>query len=582
MSKLAWKDINWALVQKRISRQQRRVYIASKEKNKVKVHAIQNKMLLSLDAKLLAVREVTTKNEEHNIISLGDTKVIPHDQRIELAYKLKLDKTLWIIRQSYLQKCTNRNITNIQIVEDRAKQMIVKLILEPEWEAIFEPNSYGFRPGRSYCDSISILSSILKNKSQYILNINVEKCFEKIDHKKLFQKLATFSVLESQIKAWLKVNLVSENLIKPNQIFQFIENTSQSNIILPLLINIILHGLESYIKNWYVKIWYLTLEKNSRIIKRKKKAIIGFSRYGFDFIITAPNRKDIKLIKNQAIIWLNNKTGLLSSKISIKVTSSEIGFEYLGFQIISIKNSLQNKYKTKIYPSRSSSSKIIQQVRKLIQENKSVSSYFLITILSRQIVAWGNYFRYWDCIEDFSKLDFLIFNQIRAWVFRRKSKGLKSRTKLKLKYFPEGNIYHFRGKVYKNNWILTGKILNKKGIVKENFLPKLVWIGSSKYIKIKENVSCYNINHAYWVKRAEKYSNFTHRVSKLIRIQKGYCNWCGFGFTPMDIIEVDHITPRLKGSSDRYKNLQAIHRFCHKQKSRFEESVLANIQTSFP
>merc|ERR1711933_322056 len=126
-----------------------------------------------------------------------------------------------------------------------------------------------------------------------------------------------------------------------------------------------------------------------------------------------------------------------------------------------------------------------------------VSSYFLITILSRQIVAWGNYFRYWDCIEDFSKLDFLIFNQIRAWVFRRKSKGLKSRTKLKLKYFPEGNIYHFRGKIYKNNWILTGKILNKDGIV-------------------KENVSCYNINYNYWVKRAEKYSNFTHRVSKLI------------------------------------------------------------------
>lgn len=261
----------------------------------------------------------------------------------------------------------------------------------------------------------------------------------------------------------------------------------------------------------------------------------------------------------------------------MRLTSSKKGFEHLGFRIISINYQSKNKDKIKIYPSRSSKSILIQQTHKLIQENKSVSSYSLITVLSKRLVTWGNYFRYWNCIEDFSKLDFIIFNQIRAWVFRRKSKGLKSRTKLKLKYFPEGNIYHFRGKVYKNNWILTGKILNKKGIIKENFLPKLVWIGSSKYIRVKTNVSCYNTNYAYWVKRVEKYSNFNHRISKLIRIQEGYCNWCGFSFTPMDIIEVDHITPRLKGSSDRYKNLQVLHKSCHNQKNHFEKSRLITL-----
>jgi RNA-directed DNA polymerase len=578
MSKLAWNNINWTLVHKRISRQQRRVYKASKEKNKVKVHAIQNQMLLSLDTKLLAIREITTRNEGHNITSLGETEIISHEQRVELAYKLKFNRNLWIIKPSYLQKYINGNgnLTNIQIIEDRIKQMVVRLVLEPEWEAIFEPNSYAFRPGRSYCDSMAVLSYVLKKKYQYILNIDTRKCFSKIDHKQLLQKLETFILLENQIGIWLRFNIMSENLNKSNQIIQFIEDKSQSNTILPLLINIILHGLENHIKNWYVNVWYLTLKKSSRIVKRRKKTIVGFSRYGYDFIITAPNYKDIKLIENQTIIWLNHETGLELSKIRIKVTSSKRGFEYLGFQIISIKSSVQNKYKTKIYPSRSSKNNIIRQVRKIIQENKSISSYFLIIILSRQLVTWGNYFRYWNCIEDFSKLDFLIFNQIRAWVFRRKSKGLKSRTKLKLKYFPEGNIYHFRGKIYKNNWILTGKILNKDGIVKENFLPKLVWIGSSKYIKIKDNVSCYNINYNYWVKRAEKYSNFTHRVSKLIRIQKGYCNWCGFSFTPMDSIEVDHITPRLKGSSNRYKNLQALHKFCHSQKSHFEKSIFRN------
>ena len=116
MSKLAWKDINWALVQKRISRQQRRVYKASKEKNKVKVHAIQNKMLLSLDVKLLAVREVTSKNKGHNIISLDidSTSIISHDQRVKLAYKLKFDRNLWIIRQNYLQRRTKKILRTIK------------------------------------------------------------------------------------------------------------------------------------------------------------------------------------------------------------------------------------------------------------------------------------------------------------------------------------------------------------------------------------------------------------------------------------------------------------------------------------
>jgi len=63
MSKLAWKDINWTLVQNRISRQQRRVYKASMEGNKGKVHAIQRRIIASLDAKLLAVRRVTTENK---------------------------------------------------------------------------------------------------------------------------------------------------------------------------------------------------------------------------------------------------------------------------------------------------------------------------------------------------------------------------------------------------------------------------------------------------------------------------------------------------------------------------------------
>ena len=150
---------------------------------------------------------------------------------------------------------------------------------------------------------------------------------------------------------------------------------------------------------------------------------------------------------------------------------------------------------------------------------------------------------------------------------------MRSRTKLKHKYFPEGNTYRFRGTDYQNNWILTGKTTVKNGVIKENFLPKLVWVGSSQHVKIKGNASPYDGNHLYWAERTEKYSGFNHRISKLIRIQNGCCKWCGLNFTPMDVIEVDHIIPRSEGGSDKYINLQALHKHCHVQKSRFEKSV---------
>lgn len=578
MSELAWNDINWTLVQDRISRQQRRVYKASIEGNKAKVHAIQRRIIASLDAKLLAVRKVTTENKGRNTAGVDGVKAISHENKTKLASRLKLDGKTRPIRRTYISKPGKSEIRPLGIptIEDRAKQMLAKLALEPEWEAIFEPNSYGFRPGRSCHDAIATLFLSLRGKSRYVLDADIQKCFDRIDHDKLLTKLSTFDTMESQIKAWLKADIMVGYLNRPDEVFQCMEGTPQGGVISPLLSNIALHGLGDDIKEWYANTWYPITGRSSKVAKRDRKAAIGFSRYADDFVITAPERKDIEAIENQVAIWLDKEAGLELSKAKTRIINSTEGFEFLGFQIISIKKQANEEYKIKISPSRESRARIIQRIRKLIQENKSASSYSLITLLSSRIIGWANYFRYSECIKDFSKLDSIIFNQIRAWVFRRKSKGLRSRTKLKHKYFPEGNKYLFRGKNYQNNWILTGKALGKGGKAEENFLPKMVWVGSAQHVKIKGKASPYDGNHLYWSERTENYSGFSHRISKLIRIQKGCCNWCGKSFTPMDIIEVDHITPRSKGGSDKYKNLQALHKHCHIQKSRFEKSVSIN------
>ena len=158
MSKLAWKNVNWALVQKRVSRQQRRVYKANIEGNKSKVHALQRRIIGSLDARLLAVRRVTTENKGRNTAGVDGQKAISNDTKMKLASKLKLDGKSKAIRRTYIPKSGKRGVRPLGIptIEDRAKQMLAKIALEPEWEAVFEPNSYGFRPGRSCHDAITL------------------------------------------------------------------------------------------------------------------------------------------------------------------------------------------------------------------------------------------------------------------------------------------------------------------------------------------------------------------------------------------------------------------------------------------
>ena len=575
MSKLiAWKDVDWKLNQKRLSRQQRRVYKASMDGNQNKVHALQHRIINSLDAKLLAVRRVTTENKGRNTSGVDNEKAVSNEKKIKLAFSLKLDGKASPIRRTYIPKPGKNEYRPLGIptIEDRAKQMLAKLALEPEWEAIFEPNSYGFRPGRSCHDATASLFLSLRGKSRFVLDADIQKCFDRIDHEKLLQKLSTFGLMENQIRAWLKADIMVGYLNKPEEVIQSMEGTPQGGIISPLLANIALHGLENHIKEWYANEWYPLTGLSRNIPKRDRKRSIGFSRYADDFVITAPTLEDIKQIEKQVEIWLSKEAGLSLSKAKTRIVNSTEGFEFLGFHFISIQKEATSQYKIKIHPSKTSKQRLISRTREIIQKNRSMSSYNLINLLAPKIIGWANYFRFSECQKEFSKMDYLIFQQVRAWVFRRKSKGLRSRTKIKEKYFPTGKTFTFRGKEYSNNWILVGQTLIK-GKIKENFLPKMAWVGSSQHAKIKGNASPYNGDHLYWAKRTEKYSGFNHRISKLIKQQYGLCGICRQAFTPMDVIEADHIIPRSKGGPDKYSNLQALHKHCHIQKSHLEFSV---------
>jgi RNA-directed DNA polymerase len=105
----------------------------------------------------------------------------------------------------------------VPTIRDRALQTLVKFALEPEWEARFEPNSYGFRPGRSCWDAIQAVYAAIKQKDKYVLDADIAKCFDRIDHEALLAKVNAAPAVARQIRAWLKAGIMEGDTLFPSE-----------------------------------------------------------------------------------------------------------------------------------------------------------------------------------------------------------------------------------------------------------------------------------------------------------------------------------------------------------------------------
>ena len=119
-------------------------------------------------------------------------------------------------------------------MRERARQALVKQALEPEWEARFEPNSYGFRPGRSTHDAIEAVFNFIRLQPKYVLDADIEKCFDRISHDALLVKLHAPQPVRLLVRGWLKAEVVDRG----ERLFPE-AGTPQGGVISPLLANLI-------------------------------------------------------------------------------------------------------------------------------------------------------------------------------------------------------------------------------------------------------------------------------------------------------------------------------------------------------
>lgn len=575
---VAWENLNWSQIKSRISRTQNRIYKAKRADKTKLVHYLQLKLINSLDAKLLSVLQVTTLNRGKKTSGVDKVKIVDNKEKLKLAINLKLNGKALPVRRVWIPKPgkTEKRPLGIPTIVDRARQNLLKLAIEPEWEAVFEPNSYGFRPGRSCQDAIeAIFSNLHFKKTKYIFDADIKKCFDKIDHDALLKKLNTIPQFENQIKAWLKAGIMEGYATRlNNKIEVSTTGTPQGGIISPLLANIALHGLEEHLKTYFAKNC-AKLSNTTRYGFEQRKKKCGVIRYADDFVIINENLEVINLLVTETKIWLKD-IGLEISEEKSRIVNSSNGFNFLGFFIITIRrgSASTQPYKIKIYPSKESQLRFSNNIRTVIKYNKTATSYQLIQKLRPILLGWGNYFKYSECKDVFKKLDHALFGALRAWAFRRDTRN--GRIKIKQKYFPSSQKYIFQGREYNDNWVLAGKLTTKRGTLK-NFLPRLSWLQSTKHVKIKGDHSPYDGDYVYWANRMEKHSQYPISIRTLLKKQKLICNLCKIRFNTGDTFEIDHVIPKSQGGKDIYDNLQLVHKTCHIKKTKLDLTIKEEI-----
>lgn len=144
-----WNEIDWRKLERNVFKLQKRIYKASHRDDVLTVRRLQKLLMKSWAAKCLAVRRVTQDNQGRKTAGVDGVKSLTSKQRLALVNKLKLGSKVAPTRRVWIPKPgrEEKRPLGIPTMKDRALQGLIKLALEPEWEARFEPNSYGFRPG---------------------------------------------------------------------------------------------------------------------------------------------------------------------------------------------------------------------------------------------------------------------------------------------------------------------------------------------------------------------------------------------------------------------------------------------------
>jgi len=544
-----WETLPWRTIQRNVFKVQKRIYQAAQRGDVSTVRKFQRLLMSSRSAKLLAVRKVTQDNRGKGTAGVDGVKALTPPQRLKLAHALRVGRKARPVRRVWIPKpdTDEQRPLGIPTIHDRALQTLVKLALEPEWEAKFEANSYGFRPGRSCHDAIEAIFNATAHLEKYVLDADVAKCFDRINHDALLDKLNTGPRLRRQIKAWLKAGVLDNGELFPTE-----RGTMQGGTISPLLANVALHGMEELL----VQRFPTKLHKGfyaPQVI-----------RYADDLVVLHKDRAIIQQCQEVLAEWLQHMgLELKPSKTRITHTRNapvgEPGFSFLGFNIRqyavgktqSGKDTRRQRvgFKLFIKPSKSSIKRHIHQLGETVGRHQHKEQTRLIRALNSLIIGWCRYYSTVVSQDVFEKVEYVFFARLFAWAKRRHPN--KSKWWIVDQYWriTKGKGWRFQppGSDYQ--------------LYQHRSTP------IRRHVKVQGRRSPYDGDWLYWSTRLGKHPEVPLRVTRLLKRQRGKCPACELFFKDGDVMEVVHIVSKQPDGTDVRHYRHLLHRHCQQAKS---------------
>jgi RNA-directed DNA polymerase len=499
-----WDRIDWRAQEGQVRRLRQRIFTAAQEQDWPKVRNLQKLMLRSRANTLVSVRQVTQRNTGRKTAGIDGEVALTSRARAEMAVRVHQSVTSWrprAVRRVYVPKASNRaklRPLGIPVLMDRCHQQRVRHALEPEWEARFEPRSYGFRPGRSCQDAIAAIYNVCKGptaKRVWALDSDLAAAFDRIDHDHLLAALGSFPARD-MIRDWLKAGVFEAGKgFAPTG-----EGTPQGGVISPCLLNVALHGLEEA-----AGVRYRT--SGTRAGDPLPGSPVAV-RYADDVVVLCHSQEQADQVKARLAEWLAPR-GLAFNEDKTKIVRLDEGFDFLGFNVRRYPNR-----KLLIKPSTAAVRRVRERLASEMRALRGGNAMAVIARLNPLIRGWAAYYRGVVSCKTFGSLDDYLWKLSYKWATWRHNN--KPKRWIVGRYFGKYNTFR------NDHWVFGDRASGA-------CLVKFSWTAIRRHVPVKGAASPDDPALAgYWAERREKVKPpLDSYTLRLLSRQDGACPLCG-------------------------------------------------------